>query len=120
MTDTTVRPPAPRLQLRWEKSEEPDTWLCHYELILPLRAIDIRREQYAEDGKTVIDSDELPLHIESVSSLRSSEPCASGDFAAPYRSGEHAKWDAEALSGLPVYCVSPSGQYIRDPLAPQI
>ena len=117
MTDTT-RPPAPRLQFRWEKGDEPDTWDCQYELILPLRAIDIRRAQFAEDEETLIDCDELAVNLGYFSSQLCTAPGERGDFVVPYRGGAHAQWDAEALNGLPIYCVSPSGRYTRDPHSP--
>lgn len=112
--------PAPRLQLRWAPStrrrEYP--WECHYELVLPLREHDIRREVFDDDGEVVRKVSEVVVPMKEPS-LRSGDrvPCQEQDgtciYDAPYRDGAHAQWDAAALGGLPIYVIAPDGRAFK-------
>lgn len=113
---------APRLQLRWERATQSDEWdwFCHYELVLPLRKHDIRREVYNEDGDVTHEIDELVVPIKRPSGRGSSiAPCSDRDgrrfYDAPYRDGAHAEWDSKALGGLPVFCISPLNEVFKKP-----
>ena len=115
---TTALPlPAPRLQLRWSKADDGDThylWHCHYELVLPLREHDIRREVYDDDGEQIGEVKELVVTMKPPTRRRGGgEPCHAKDGTtycdAPYRDGAHADWDAEALGGIPVYVIDAHG-----------
>lgn len=122
--------PAPRLQLRWERYEGDvgragifamgEQWACHYELVLPLREHDIRREIY-EDGEQVGERSELVVPLKGPS-IRGSvrAPCdfdgnGGHDWDTPYRDGAHAKWDALALGGLPIFVIALDGVAIPQP-----
>lgn len=119
--------PAPRLQLRWEGGEPGETfqtrdgpvtereWRCVYELVMPLREHDIRREVW-KDGEEVGRQAELVIKMsEGFTRVRTTRtPCKGDDgrhFAdTPYRDGAHARWDAAQLGGLPIYVIAPDGQ----------
>lgn len=113
------------LQLRWEDGREVEeanrftvpgdqTWLCHYELVLPLSRWDIRRET-GKDGFP--ETDQLVIAIKPPT-VRSSQgkPCQrpNGEEYAdtPFRDGAHARWDRELLGNLDVYVVTPTGNRI--------
>jgi len=110
--------PAPRLQLRWSEANDNDPhyqWHCHYELVLPLREHDIRREVYDDDGMQTGEVAELVVPLKPPTRRSGGgEPCRAQDGThycdAPYRDGAHAKWDAAALGGLPVYVLDPEGR----------
>ena len=98
--------PAPRLELRWTKTG--DTWderKCAYNLVLPLREHDIRRER--EDGTT---RDCLTVEMGRTKVTGGSrylfQPNERPGYRidVPFRDGAHAQWDAEILD-LPVYAV---------------
>jgi hypothetical protein len=109
--------PAPRLQLRWAEADDGDThyqWHCHYELVLPLREPDIRREVYDDDGMQTGEVSELVVPLNPPTRRGGGgEPCRAQDGTsycdAPYRDGAHAGWDAAALGGLPVYVIDVQG-----------
>lgn len=119
--DCIVRPgaearlPVPRLQLRWLKSDDARyQWMCHYELVMPLREHDIRREVYDDEGMQTGEVDELVVPLKEPSCRSGGgTPCRTPDGAsyydAPYRDGAHARWDSEALGGLPVYVIDLQG-----------
>ena len=103
--------PAPRLQLRWQRQPTSDvewmgepTWLCRYELIIPLREHDIRRERD--------DQPKRPFHRALISTTKSTGRGDGPDYA-PFRDGAHARWDSKALDGLPVYVISTDGRAIK-------
>lgn len=111
------------LQLRWEKNDGKhgwdhcNGWLCHYELVLPLREHDIRRE----DENLCQVRDKVTVALKGPS-LRygDSVPCTdrnsdAPEFDTPYRDGVHATWDGEALGGLPIYVIAPDGTKIPEP-----
>jgi len=118
--------PAPRLQLRWERRTEPHdfdwdgerSWNCHYELVLPLREFDIRREIY-EDGEEVGEQSQLvvPIKGPTIRGANGCTPCVDRDgelyFDSPIRDGAHAQWDAEVLGNLPVFVIAPDGTALR-------
>lgn len=93
--------PAPRLQMRWECGDNFDcNWVCHYEMVFPLRELDIRNTDNGSPGFAVVTlgrtrqnggSDTPPWHYNPVRNRR------------PYRDGAHAEWDAAMFGGWPVY-----------------
>ena len=109
--------PVPRLQLRWVPStrKREYQWECHYELVMPLREHDIRRED--EDGRDV--RSEFVVAMKEPQ-LRGSTgvPCQAPDGTrycdTPFRDGAHAHWDAEVLGNLPVYVIAPDGKAFKD------
>lgn len=117
--------PAPRLQMRWEVNQDEESrqrfqYLCHYELVMPLGEHDIRREVYGEDGEMTGKLNELVVPMGGPSKRGcATPPCVRSDgelyFDEPYRDGAHAKWDAEALGGLPVWVIALDGTPIAKP-----
>jgi hypothetical protein len=104
--------PAPRIELRWEPSNKPKyNWQCHYELVIPLRETDIRRED--DNGNKVRSILVVPMGPPSLR-FSSSTPCSGLDHAGycdtPYRDGAHAQWDAAVLGGLPIFVIAPNGE----------
>lgn len=117
--------PAPRLQIRWEVNPDSESryyeYLCHYELVMPLREHDIRREVYDDSGKMTGKRTELVIPMGGPSKRGSDHPpCTVPNsdqlcFDAPYRNGAHASWDAEALGGLPVWVIALDGTPLPKP-----
>lgn len=113
---TQKKLPAPRLQLRWEKSTIDQTyqWECHYELVIALGKHDIRAEQNGPRGGRLPNLKELVVPLKPPS-LRDGGhiPCTWPDgtrcYDSPYRDGAHAMWDAEQLGNLPIYVIAPDG-----------
>ena len=112
--------PAPRLQLRWEEENAADsdkersgTWLCHYEMVIPLSRLDIRRER--DDG-TATDEDgnikgscfmALPMGLTRIYPMKSPmESDRNGEqvLREPFRDSMHASWDSQRL-GMPAFVV---------------
>jgi hypothetical protein len=100
--------PAPRLQLRWED----DGATCHYELILPLRQHDIRRDQ-ASSGFLAIPmgrtrrtggSDTLWEPSWRRDPITGAAYQGPHEVRRPFRDGTHITWDAERL-GMPAFVV---------------
>lgn len=93
--------PAPRLQLRWENGDRFNCdWVCHYELVFPLRPLDVRSTDNGNSrfgvvtlGRTLMrgGGETPPWHYDDIRNRR------------PYRDGVHADWDAEMFGGWPVY-----------------
>ena len=93
--------PAPRLQMRWEKGDRFNCdWLCHYELVFPLKDIDVRNTDNGKLGFAVVtlgrteqrsSGNTPPWHHNEVRDRR------------PYRDGAHSDWDAATFGGLPIY-----------------
>jgi hypothetical protein len=85
--------PLPRLQLVWVDRGRGDTntfvSVCHYLLVFPVDAWDIRN----------IGTKELPFTAVEMGRTRSRSG-APGDLGTPYRDGVHAKLDAKVF-GLP-------------------
>lgn len=118
--------PGAYLRLRWESipddhprafptySTEDRSWLCHYELVLPLREYDIRREVY-EDGEQVGEVTHAVIPMKSPTARGGrGVPCVlsqTGEVYAdtPYRDGVHADYDATLLGGLPVFVMTING-----------
>ena len=109
--------------MRWAENPDDSTyhrWLCHYELVLPLRAHDIRREIYDDDGCEIGERDELVVPV-----LEPTKRAANHDpyvntfgrvfYDEPYRDGKHAEWDSEALGGLPTFVIDMDGNAIPKP-----
>ena len=123
MTTDTERLPAPRLQLRWVVNPEDGSsheYLCHYEMVIPLREHDIRREVYDDDGMTTGEIEELVIPIIAPTKRGSNRvPCVDTlgrrFYDAPYRDGVHACWDSEALGGLPIFVIDLDGTAIPKP-----
>lgn len=104
--------PLPRLQLRWERGnkdpsdpeagKEPDrnVFVCFYELVMPLRELDIRREN--EEGKDVKSVLRLPISVSASCGGRDTRINRDGNVDTPYRDGSHARWDSLVLR-LPIY-----------------
>jgi hypothetical protein len=96
--------PTPRLQLRWQDDTTGRaTWLCSYEMVMPLRELDCRNDEGAdfaviELGRTLVGGG-------------GAAPWQRGaaDQCMPFRDGSHARWDAEAFGGLPIYVLGPEG-----------
>ncbi len=100
-----------RLQLRWTPDgDTKDSWMCFYELLLPLDKHDIRRE--GADGEKVRDC--MVWEICKTRVGRTTVPCAKG-FEAPFRDGAHAHWDSQKLRGIPIVCITPDGRVIPQP-----
>jgi hypothetical protein len=112
-----------RLQFRWEQAPNGtsisggQSWFCHYELVLPLREHDIRRED--DDGNDVRSELVIPIKGPTIrGSTR--KPCWNDEdntyeFDAPFRDGAHAAWDAPLLGDIPVVCIAPDGTVINAP-----
>lgn len=97
--------PAPRLQFRWEDADE---YICHYEMVFPLREFDIRNDAktniaIVELGRTRVGSNTPPWQRQGP------------DQRVPFRDGVHAQWDAEAFKGIPVFVISPDGSFAEVP-----
>lgn len=98
--------PLPRLQLTWEKLAKRDedgyTWMCKYEMLMPLPLHDIRNERkwgfYAAS-------------LGGTRSDRSGPPDRWGKLDTPFRDGAHIIWDAIHL-GMPAFVVY-EGKYRR-------
>lgn len=92
--------PAPRLELRWV-SVDTHNHVCDYNLVVPLRAHDLRRE--GGDGNDVRE-----VQTTRIGQTRMNGPAPLREYQGetwiepPFRDGAHAKWDAELLK-LPVY-----------------
>lgn len=110
--------PAPRLQLRWETDTDDDGYICHYELVIPLRKTDVRREVYNNDGIIIGFLDEYitPLNTPT---YRSGEHVPCKDFNGedfcdtPFRDGSHAIWDSAVLGNLPIYVIGIDGKVFK-------
>ena len=90
--------PLPRLQLRWEKTDDAgEDWtqkVCIYELVLPLRALDIRAEVDGKCGEKSV----LRVKMGETTSTGGGYPVHDGIVDAPFRDGALAKWDSETLN----------------------
>lgn len=103
--------PAPRLELRWVRIKGWSHRKCFYNLVLPLKESDIRRED--KDGNKVWN--ELTVQInqtEVTGSPLSPINDQRGYIETPFRDGMHAIWDSKALGGLPVYAVADGVAYL--------
>jgi hypothetical protein len=107
--------PLPRLELQWVKfhgHEDPDLdkkWkrlnsVCFYDLVVPLRELDIRAED--EDGN---------IGVHRTMRLPIAETLSTGEVdinrGTPFRDGAHSTWDRVALlphieGSLPVFLVA--------------
>lgn len=114
--------PTPRLQMRWQPStrKREYNWECHYELVIPLKQYDIRGERYDENEERIRpDLTEAAIPMKEPT-LRGGNhaPCTAMDGTrycdAPYRDGAHARWDSEALGGLPVFVIAPDATVWQD------
>ena len=117
--------PAPRLQLRWAPSNltREYQWECHYELVLPLNAGDIRGEQEGPRGGRRPNLKELVVPMKPPSlrgSSNTNPPCTAQDgtrfYDSPYRDGAHAYWDAKQLGNPPIFVIAPDGEAFERPI----
>ncbi len=95
--------PAPRLELRWRR--EGDDWSvawCDYQLVLPLRDGDLRREWTGTDTLTLRIT---TTRRTSPGPASDQHPVSRAGIDVPYRDAAHAEWDAAALHGVPVFVV---------------
>lgn len=106
-------------RLRYEPPHSPYQWICYYELVVPLRRWDTRRED--KTGRPV--KGEIIVKISGPTKRGSDrEPCRTADgslyYDLPFRDGVHAQWDAELLGNLEIVVVACDGTIIRKPEAP--
>jgi hypothetical protein len=94
--------PSPRIQLRWENAEDGGSF-CHYELVFPLEAGDVRN---GGAGQCVV-----ALNRGYKSSPYKAE--TDGAIRVPWRDGVHAKLDARQLGNPPIFAIDPVGRYER-------
>ena len=93
--------PSPRLQLEWFKTgEDWNKKECIYSLVIPLRDLDIRREN--KNGAAVVNEQIIQISKTTVTGGRI--PIDDGKVNPPFRDGAHAQWDSEVLN-LPVYAI---------------
>lgn len=86
----------PVLELTWKKATEKGfNWRAEYELVIPVREIDVR----SKDGVF-----RVKLGGTNVETTQKGFPIEDGKVSVPYRDGAHMKWDAEAL-GLEAWAV---------------
>lgn len=103
----------PCIQFRWVKGDGSDfcrDWECHYEIVIPLREFDIRRED--KDGNIVREN--LVIY-NSVTYSGAKIPCIYENeyfFDTPYRDGAHSHWDNQYLN-FPIYAIAPDGTVIE-------
>jgi hypothetical protein len=95
-----ARMPVPRLQLRWEATDA-GGYLCRYEMVFPLRRDDIRNE--AKTDHCVI---ELGRTRTSGSVIE-----LDGSIRLPRYDFAHARLDAAAFGGLPIFAIDPTGRH---------
>jgi len=99
--------PVPRLQLRWEKGDRPEAYVCHYELVFRLRPYDVRLD--GEDGRPSSEGGAAVVALGETRVMSGEAPWSRSDIRdrRPYRDGAHSTWDSEALRGLPIYVLAP-------------
>lgn len=96
--------PTPRLQLRWAKNTEFDSYypfVCYYEMVLSLGKYDIRNERTYSDYRF-----KNRLYVRMNFTLVRTEICPTD---TPYRDGAHVHWDNAQLGTLPVFVVRMDG-----------
>jgi hypothetical protein len=97
--------PYPRLELRWRDAKEPgdfgNYWECDYVLVLHKRHKgDIR----CDSKRGLAGRKDVEIVMNTTKRSGSGPICRfTGNVDTPYRDGAHAKWDAAALGGLPVF-----------------
>lgn len=97
--------PLPRLQLTWEQLDKPEdgyTWICRYELILPLPKFDIRND--GKDGACGEGPGYYTAELGGTRTTREGGPNRYGKLDTPFRDGSHITWDSVTL-GLPAFVV---------------
>lgn len=107
--------PCPRLELRWTKHHNPKEetggesgWYhrqCVYSLVIPLRDLDLRREN--SEGKQVRKELKLVIRTTNVSGgVSYLPPIHEGVVDTPFRDGAHIQWDHAALGyNIPMVAV---------------
>lgn len=108
------------LQLRWAPDDESSGWLCHYELVLPLKKWDIRREIWKDGEDTGKRVKELVIPLKGPTRRQGGGiPCERRDgslyYDEPYRDGAHAKWDARRLGIKRIVVIALDGTVIEKP-----
>lgn len=112
--DASVAPegcPSPRLQLRWVHGEYGGR-TCYYEFVFPLKTLDIRNDDDAENPAICV----IQLGRTNVSG---DEDCRPLSKRAPYRDGAHAQWDAPHFGNPPIYIIGPDGSFALFEAPPQ-
>ena len=100
--------PAPRLELHWRKTGETwETRECAYGIVLPLQEHDIRRES---EGGTEVNERFVEISRTKCSGgtrwlFTEADENGKPHIDTPFRDSAHAKWDSEALGGLPIFAV---------------
>ena len=100
-----------------------ESWRVLYELVLPLRELDIRgtfgnaavdSPEDTPNGRTVYlakdNSMRLPLGRTEVTAYPG-YPMRGENISIPFRDGAHAQWDGQRLGGLAVYAKTPTALY---------
>jgi len=107
--------PSPRVELRWSNTRNGNQQLiCEHNLVLDLKAGDVRREQLVEGSDEFEDVPILTIGIDVSSKEVGEEQLTAvtegdadhGSILLPYRLTSQALWDARQLGGIPVYVVS--------------
>ena len=88
----------PCLEITWRKDAGEGDWIADYELVLPLRELDMRRKNGSDVLRVSLGGTEVhtgnpifPIEVD-------------GSVAIPFRDGAHVKWDAQVL-GLEAFAV---------------
>lgn len=115
----------PRLQLRWEdappyvkKKYGDGSWLCNYELVIPLEEFDPRA--YDDNGARVRDEHAIEMTLPQLRMGNTERPpcrsSVSGDyvFEPPFRLLYQVENDSRLL-GLPLVVIAVDGTVIERP-----
>lgn len=87
--------PIPRLELRWtESTKKGKKCLCIYELVLPLKELDVRRED--ETGEPVREVLRVQMGEQEFSD-QILPVDSEGHVQTPTALGAHARWDSSNL-----------------------
>ena len=106
--NTYGKPSYAHIRLRWSKNNEnPDTYKCSQELIIPLRENDRRYEKNEPFTATL---------MSEITRESANPPCIDEDgnlyFDVPVAFGVEAFNDARMLDAIPVLCVALDGTII--------
>lgn len=122
--------PTPRLQYRWQHQSETTalpnpfignkhSWVCHYELILPLDPHDERTSYYPPDADDSVERDHLVIPMDAGqprvrAAMEGNVPCTAtttGERFAdlPSIGSRQIAADSRLLGHLPMYVIAPDG-----------